>query len=150
MITPLFGLACAGVVALAWRSLEERVLALLLAACWVGSLLVQSQPERMWSYGHLALDAVLVVVAGAAAAVSPRAWLAPLVGATLLQFALHIALQATDGSRLDQWRYLVGLDLLFAIQLASVGAPGLLRLTGVSPPVPPVAPGPAEDSLSAG
>lgn len=147
MITALFGLACAGVVALAWRSLEERACALVLALGWGGSMLVQSQPERVWSYGHLALDAALVIVAGVVAAVSPRAWLAPLIGATLLQFGLHLALQATDGSRLDQWRYLVGLDLLFALQLASVGAPGLLRLAGVSPPVPPRS---AEERLPAG
>lgn len=147
MITALFGLACAGVVALAWRSVEERVCALVLAVGWIGSLLVQSQPESVWSYGHLALDAVLVIVAGVAAAVTPRPWLAPLIGATLLQFGLHLALQATDGSRLDQWRYLVGLDLLFALQLVSVGAPGLLRLVGVSPPLPPR---PVDEGLPAG
>lgn len=127
MITALFGLACAGVLALAWPSREERAFACLLAASWLATVGLLLLPQGAWSYAAAAIDSVVVMAAAAALAIAPRPWLGVLATAALGQFCAHLLLQASDGSPLDRWRYLVALDALFAVQLAAAGAPGAAR-----------------------
>lgn len=137
MITALFGLGCAAAVAVAWSRPTERAFALLLTASWLSTLVVLLLPAEDWSYGNLVGDALVVTASAVALAVRPRAWLAVVCVAGLLQLGAHVALQVTQVSGLDRWRYLLALDCLFAAQLAAVAAPGVARrLRGVARPAP--------------
>jgi hypothetical protein len=127
VITAFFGLGCGAALALAWPRPSERFFAGLLGASWLSTLLVLLLPAEEWSYGNLVGDALVVTASAVALAVKPRAWLALVCVAGLLQLAAHVALQVTEVSGLDRWRYLLALDCLFALQLAAVAAPGAAR-----------------------